>query len=316
MSILSTQKARAAGARAPGAAGAGGPARRRPLQPPGLAWILPALVVSVGIIYYCIGYTGFISTLNWDGVSPDPVHVGMANYSQALSDGLFWATIRHTALFFVVTFGVQSILGIVLAALLHSNVRLGVLYKVVIFIPVVLAPAIMAPVFRQIFSGAGQFNWLLQHIGLGSLAQPWLAQSSTALGIVMFVHIWEWTGMSFILYFSAMGQVDPEVVEAARIDGAGNVRMLVSIILPSILGTVVALAILNLIGALKLFDIPFLLTLGGPNFATEFLGTFIYREIVPLGVLGYGGSLSIILLVLAVGTTLVIRVRGREKGGV
>jgi len=274
------------------------------------------LVVSVGIIYYCIGYTGFISTLNWDGVSPDPVHVGMANYSQALSDGVFWATIRHTALFFVVTFGVQSILGIVLAALLHSKVRLGVLYKVVIFVPVVLAPAIMAPVFRQIFSGAGQFNWLLQHIGLGSLAQPWLAQSSTALGVVMFVNIWEWTGMSFILYFSAMGQVDPEVVEAARIDGAGNVRMLVSIILPSILGTVVALAILNLIGALKLFDIPFLLTLGGPNFATEFLGTFIYREIVPLGVLGYGGSLSIILLVLAVGTTLVIRVRGREKGGV
>ena len=80
----------------------------------------------------------------------------------------------------------------------------------------------MAPIFRQIFSANGQFNTVLQDIGLGSLAQPWLAQSSTALPVIMAITIWEFTGVTFILYYAAMTQIDPEMLEAARIDGAND----------------------------------------------------------------------------------------------
>ncbi len=207
---------------------------------------------------------------------------------------MFWQTLRNTVLFFVVTFVAETVLGLVFAVLLHSKVKLGGVYKVLVFVPVVLAPAIMAPVFRQLFAADGQLNWVLEHVGLGFLAQPWLAQSGTAMFAVMLITIWEWTGLSFILYFAAMSQIDAETLEAARIDGAGNLRILISIIWPGVRGTTVALAILGAIGSLKTFDVPYLVTFGGPNYATEFLGTFIYRESIPQDNVGYGATLSIL----------------------
>jgi raffinose/stachyose/melibiose transport system permease protein len=284
-----------------------------PRQPAGYLWLLPALVLSVGLIYYCIGFTGYISTLKWDGASPNPKSVGLANYVAALNDPIFWGAIGHTVLFFIVTFSVQTVLGVVFAALLHSQIRLKMLYKVIVFIPVVLAPAIMAPVFRQIFAADGQFNQVLTAVGMGGLAQPWLAQSTTALPVIMVITIWEWTGLNFILYYAAMSQIETEVLEAARMDGAGNIRILVSIVWPSVHPTTLAIAMLSAISALKTFDVPYLVTIGGPNYATEFLGTLIYRVSIPLAKVGYGAAISVLLLVLALAGAIALQLRGRNR---
>jgi raffinose/stachyose/melibiose transport system permease protein len=291
-----------------------GEARNRSaLRPPGLPWILPALVLSVGIIYYSIGYTGYISTLNWDGVSANPASVGLGNYQRIAMDPVFWAATWHTVVFFAVTFVVQTALGLTFAAVLRSKVRLGVLYRVIVFVPVVLAPATMAPVFREMFAATGQLNWVLEHVGLGFLAQPWIGQTTTALPAIMAITIWEWTGVTFVLYFAAMGQIDESVLEAARLDGAGNLRTLVDIVWPSLRGTTIALAILSLIGALKTFDVPWLVTIAGPAYATEFLGTYIYRMTTQLDHVGYAAALSVILLVLALITAIVVQVAGRDR---
>lgn len=274
------------------------------------------MVFAVGLIYYCIGFTVYISTLDWDGISPDPPSVGVDNYVRLFGDPVFWLTIQHTVIFFVATFTIQTALGILFAVLLHSRIRGGVLYKVIIFVPVVLAPAIMAPVFRQIFAANGQLNWVLEHIGLGFLAQPWLAQSSTALPVIIAITVWQWTGLNFILYYAAMSQIEPEILEAARIDGAGNVRVLFSIIWPAVRGTTIALATLSAIGALKTFDIPYLVTIGGPNYATEFLGTMIYRETIPQADVGYGAALSVMLLALALAMGILISRRRRDPAEV
>ncbi|MFF5289085.1 carbohydrate ABC transporter permease [Paractinoplanes globisporus] len=284
-------------------------------KPPGLPWILPALVLSVGLIYYGIGYTGYISTLNWDGLSPGAEHVGAHNYTRIFHDPVFWDAVRHTLVFFVVTFVIQTILGLAFAVILHAKLRLAAIYKVIVFVPVVLAPAIMAPVFRHMFAPDGELNAVLRHVGLGGLAQPWIGQTSTALPVIMFITIWEWTGVTFVLYYAAMTQVDPSVLEAARMDGAGNMRTLVSIIWPDLRGTTVALAMLGAIGALKTFDVPYLVTIGGPNYATEFLGTYIYRMTIPLSHVGYGAALSIILLVVALIMALALQFAGRERKG-
>ena len=299
--------------RAPAGRAAARTRRRGLRRSSGLPWILPAFIFVVGTVYYCIGNTGYISTLSWDGVSPTPQHVGLANYAQVFHDPVFWDTIRHTVVFFAVTFTVQTAIGFSFAALLHSKVRLPNLYKVIIFIPVVLAPATMAPIFRQIFSATGQFNTILEHIGLGALAQPWLAQSSTALPVIMAITVWEWTGVTFILYFAAMTQIEPEILEAARIDGASGVTALARIVWPAVRGTTIALGMLSVIGALKTFDVPYLVTTGGPNFATEFLGTFIYRVSIPQAEVGYGAALSIMLLILALGGALAFGLRGTRR---
>ncbi|MEU8354433.1 sugar ABC transporter permease [Nonomuraea sp. NPDC048882] len=286
---------------------------RKNLRPSGLPWISPAFVLVVGLIYYCIIETGYLSTLDWDGTSPTPTPVGARNYAEILADPVFWLALWHTVLFFVVTFAVQTLIGFVFAAVLHSKIRLTAVYKVLVFTPVVIAPATMAPVFRQMFAADGQLNWTLEHLGLGFLAQPWLAQSSTAMPVIMFITVWEFTGLTFVLYYAAMGQIDPETLEAARTDGAGNLRILVSIVWPGVRGTTVALAMLGVIGALKTFDVPYLVTIGGPNYATEFLGTYIYRVSIPQAHVGYGAALSVMLLVLALLGAIAVAARANRK---
>ncbi|MCU1474823.1 carbohydrate ABC transporter permease [Amnibacterium sp.] len=283
-------------------------------MPNGLPWILPAMIYSVGILYYCILYTGYISTLRWDGTSPLQEQVGAANFVHMLQDPVFWGALAHTAIFFVVTFTVQVALGILFACLLHSKLYLKTLYKVLIFIPVVLATATVAPVFRLIYAPDGALNGVLTAVGLGSLAQPWFSSGTFSLIIVISVQIWQSTGVVFVLYFAAVGQIDPSIIEAARIDGAGDVRIIRSIILPGVQGTTIAIATLSAIGSLKTFDIPFLITGGGPSYATEFLGTLIYRVSISFAQVGYGAALSVVLLVLAIATAVIIRTGGRRVG--
>ena len=147
--------------------GGGVSRRRRRRTPPGLGWILPAFAWSVGLIYFCIGYTGFISLLpwNWRPCRPKTVK-GFDSYIRAFNNPLFWTCLRHTVVFFVAAFVVQCVMGIIFAALLHSKVYGATIFKVLIFVPVVIAPAIMAPVHRRVFAVDGPINWILQHLGL------------------------------------------------------------------------------------------------------------------------------------------------------
>ena len=247
-----------------------------------------------------------------DGTSPLQQSVGAANYLKMLSDPVFWGSLGHTVVFFVVSLAVQVLLGIVFASLLHSRLYLKTLYKVLIFIPVVLATATTAPVFRQIYAPDGTLNGGLGAVGLGGLAQTWLSDPTISLLIVISVQIWQSTGVVFVLYFAAMGQIEPEIVEAARLDGAGDFRILRSIVWPGVRGTTIAIAILTAIGSLKTFDIPYLITSGGPAYGTEFLGTQIYRVSISFAQVGYGASLSMVLLVLALAAAVVINVGGRR----
>jgi raffinose/stachyose/melibiose transport system permease protein len=274
----------------------------------GVPWILPAIVLVVGLIYFPIGYLGHASTLEWNGfILSTPTNVGGANYERMFGDPVFWTALRHTVLFYVITFSVQTFIGFTFAAVMHSRIRLANVYKTIVFIPTVLAAATMAPVFRQIFDQFGQFNWLLSSIGLDSLTRPWLADSTTAMPVIMFITVWQWTGLTFILYYAAMSQINPEIIEAARVDGASGFRTLRSIVWPMCKGTTAALAVLGLIGALKTFDIPYLVTRGGPNHATEFLGTLIYHVMAQQKHFGYAATLAIALLVLAVAGGVLLR---------
>ncbi|MGB8453593.1 MAG: sugar ABC transporter permease [Anaerocolumna sp.] len=280
----------------------------------GLPWILPAFVFVVGLIYYSIFYTFKLSTLDWNGLDPIQTKVGISNYAKALSDWIFWKAIKNTIVYFIFTFLIQNFLGFIFAAILHTEVKFATLHKCLIFIPTILAPATMAPVFRLLFSPQGMLQDIFDTLHLG-ITVDWLAKPNSSLFILMIVAIWEFTGMSFILYYAAMSQIDKEMLEASHLDGAGNLRTLWSIVLPICKGTTVSLAMLGIIGALKTFDIPYLITTGGPNHATEFLGTYIYRQGIRQSHLGYAAAISVILLVLAIcGAILINRVnKGDEK---
>jgi raffinose/stachyose/melibiose transport system permease protein len=298
-------------AKAPRRQGSAANRRRSRLAPGGLRWILPGFVLSVGLIYFCIGYNAYLSVYDYNGVGPK-VFVGLGNYLKAFQNPDFWATLRHTLVFFIVGYTGQVVMGFIFAAILHSKVRFAVVYKILIFMPVIIAPAIMSPVHRRVFAKEGAINWILEHIGLGAIAQPWLAQVSTSLFVVIGVQIWSSIGMAFILFYASMGQVNPEMLEAARIDGAGNIRILISIILPNLRGTAIALLILKAITSLKLFEFPYLLTRGGPINSSDFLGTYIHREAVLQFHYGYASALSVILLLLSVVFAIIMGSRARR----
>ena len=279
----------------------------------GVVWILPAFLFLVVIIYYSMFFTFSLSTTNWDGLSPVREAVGLKNYEKLFGDKVFWKCLQNTAIYLVVTFIVQNTLGFIFAVILHSNVKLPTLFKCIIFIPTILAPATMAPVFRLLFSPQGLLQTIFDTLHLG-ITVDWLSKPDTALIVLMSVTIWEFTGMSFILYYAAMSQIDTEMLEAARLDGAGNLRTLWHMVLPGCRGTTVSMGMLSVIGALNTFDIPYLITTGGPMHATEFLGTYIYRQGIRQSHLGYAAALSVVLLVLAIAGAFLTNKANTKEG--
>lgn len=277
----------------------------------GYLFLAPALLLVLTVVYYSLGYTAWLSFLDWDGLSPDPRFIGLDNYRRLIADPTVLATLRHTLIFSFVIL-IQMALGLFFAVALHSRIRLAGLYKVILFLPVVMSPAVMAPVFRQIFDADGSLNELLRIVGLGMLAHPWLADPKTSLYVLMAVNVWQWTGFSFILYYAGLTQIDQSTIEAARLDGASNRQVLSLVIVPMLSGTHWTLLILGAIGSLKTFDIVFLITGGGPAQASEFLSTYIYKQAIMQFRVGYAGALSILLLVLALIFTLL---QGRRGGG-
>lgn len=279
----------------------------------GLPWILPALVFLIVFIYYSILFTFQLSTYDWNGLDPVKTSVGLDNFIKLFRDKVFYICLRNTVVYFAVTFVIQNSLGFIFAAILHSNVKFPTIHKCLIFIPTILAPATMAPVFRLMFSPQGMLQSFFDALHL-DISVNWLANPRTSLFVLMGVAIWQFTGMSFILYYAAMSQIDKQIMEAARIDGAGNIRALLTMVLPHCKATTVSMAMLGIIGALKTFDIPYLITTGGPNHATEFLGTYIYRQGIRQSHLGYAAALSVVLLVLAVGGALATNYANRGEG--
>jgi raffinose/stachyose/melibiose transport system permease protein len=264
-------------------------------------WILPGFIISVGLIYYSIVYSGYLSFFDWPGGRSRMTPVGFDNYIEAFTNSTFWTALRNTILYFVIVFAVQVVGGILFAAAMHSKIFFANVYKVIVVIPVVVAPATLAPAHIQVWQTDGTLNQILESTGLGFLAQGWLGQSTTSLIVVILVGCWGSIGFGFILYYAGMAQIDPEMLEAARIDGAGNLRMLFSVVLPNLKAITISLAILNFISALKLFD-------------NVWLGTMIYAETAGSSRnLGYAAALSVILLVIAVSVSIIIQRRSSER---
>lgn len=280
-------------------------APRRRSQLSAYLYLLPALMIVVGITYFGVFYNAWASTLDWNGVDPAPAQIGFANYLKIAGDSIFWNSLSHIAVFGVITVIVQMVLGLTLALVFSGPIVGRSVYKAIVFIPVVLAPAAISTAFRQFLRPDGQVNGVLHAMGLGAWQHAWIADPKFALFALAGVNIFQWTGFSFILYQAALSQIDQSHLEAAQLDGAGTWQTIRHIVVPQVRPTHLTLALTGVIGSLKTFDIVFLITGGGPGRSTEFLTTYIYKQSVMQFHVGYGAALSIVMLVLALLLTLV-----------
>ncbi|MCC6612275.1 MAG: sugar ABC transporter permease [Anaerolineae bacterium] len=269
-------------------------------------YILPMLSLVVAFIYYGIIYTADVSLYDWNGISLNRKFIGLDNYQAILRDPVFFQALKNTFLFMFVTILTQMVLGLTIAVLLRSQVRLKSIYKIIFFVPVVLASAVVSYIFRQILNAnGGELNAALTAMGLESLAHPWLADPATALLALAAINIWQWTGFSFMMYFAALTVIDEHLYEAARIDGANFWQRVFYVTIPLLRPTHFSLIILGMIGTLKTFDIVYLTTNGGPGRSTEMLSTYIFKRGILEFDAGYSAALSIILLLIALVLTVV-----------
>lgn len=275
--------------------------------------LIPIFVVSGIILYYCIGYTFFTSFHEWDGISREMTFIGLKNYIDTLTDPTFFIALKNTLIFFAATVSAQAVIGLLLAVILKQRFRGGTALKGLYFLPVIMAPVVLATIFRMILdTNIGALNTMLRGIGLKSLAVSWLGDPKYALLSVIGVNIYNWMGFSMMTYYAGLMAIDEQIYESARLDGAGFVKTLTAITLPMLKSTTAGLIMLGIVGSLKTFDIVFLLTGGGPGRSTEFLTTFLFRKSLDEYNGGQASAIGIIILVIAL-VMAVIQNRGYEK---
>lgn len=269
-------------------------------------FILPIFLLFLIFIVYPIIYNFIISRYDWNGVSLTKTMVGWANFSATLNDPIFWKIMRNFLWIAIVTVVVQALFGMCYASFFINHIRGSSLYRILFYMPAVVTPTIIGHVFSRFFeANLGTLNTLLRGIGLGSLTQTWLADPNLALGCVIFVNIWQWTGYSMLLYYASMLNISDDLYEAAEIDGAGKVNQFIRITLPLLRSTHFSVFILGTLGALKCYDIVYVLTDGGPNHATETFSTYIQMFAFQTFKQGRASALVVLMFIIAMIITAV-----------
>jgi raffinose/stachyose/melibiose transport system permease protein len=277
-------------------------------------YILPVVAVSGFVLYYCVGFTVYASLTDWNGLK-DMDFIGVENYRALYEDRTFWTALRNTLVFMVATVFLQAVLGLLVAVIAKERLRGSNFFKALFFLPIAMAPAIIATVFKfMLEANYGSLNETLRSLGLlgGTEVVEWLGRDLGLWSLVA-INVFQWMGFSMMVYFAGLMAIPDELYEAASLDGAGWWRCLFSITIPSLRGTTNVLIILGIVGALKTFDIVWLTTGGGPGNATQFLTTYLYQSRSDRQA-GYASAIGVVILGAAFVLTLVqLRLNSRRS---
>lgn len=263
----------------------------------GWATLTPALIVMGVLLWYPVGSTIRHSFTDWNGATAQ--WIGLQNYTSALFGGQFLELFR-TNLVFLASIPPLLLLCLVVSVAIYDQVPGWRIFRSVYYLPTVLAATVVGLLIRIMFSPGGAVNSFLTTIGLGSLAQDWLGQTSTAFTVLILAFYWQTLGQGVLIFLAGLSTVSPELIEAAKVDGAGWWRRLFLIVLPMLLPTVTYFMLINVIYVLvDLLGLVFVSTGGGPGRSTTPVDFLIYLTAFQKGDLGAASALAVILLTIA-----------------
>ena len=260
------------------------PTTRRRFSWPLLVFLGPAvLTYSVFMVFPL--FDSLRLSLFGPGGSGLGVFVGLQNYVTLLTDPLwsprFWGALGNNLVFFAIHMLVQNPIGLLLAVLLTTRVLRGrAVYRTLIFAPTILSVVIVGFIWKLILSPLwGVASGALDAVGLGGLYGPWLGLEGPALIVISLMSVWQYVGIPMLLFSAALLSIPDEIVEAARVDGAGPFRIFSRIQMPLIAPTIGIVAVLTFVGNFNAFDLVYAVQggLAGPEFSTDLMGTFFYR---------------------------------------
>jgi raffinose/stachyose/melibiose transport system permease protein len=294
----------------------GGFLRRRsrggPRQVP---WILALPAVAFLVAFHFIPGVagGWYAFTDWNGITAHANYVGLRNFREifhsADARGALFHTLELAGSFVVLV----NLIGLILALGLNRGVKSRNVLRALFFAPVIVSPLAVSYIFQYVFDYAGPFNRLLGGVGLDNWQRPWLGDPTWALWTILVVLVWQFCGLTMVIYLAGLQGIPQELDEATAVDGATLWTRFRRVTFPLLAPAITVNVTLTLIFGLRLFDQVLGMTGGGPVNATETLATQVYKQTFAYGRFGYGAALALILAalisVMAISQALILRAR-------
>jgi raffinose/stachyose/melibiose transport system permease protein len=267
-----------------------------------LVFLLPILLF-LAVLYGMLGWTFYVSLADWQGTAPNYEFVGLKWYQLMIRLDRFWVDVVNNLKWLVLGVVPTVVVGLFLAYLLELGSIRGVesYVRTLILYPVAMSFIVTGTIWSWMYQpDKGVFNTVLNGLGLKFLTSHYTSSPSTATYWLVFIFIWQYLGFSVIILQSSFRTTElQEMVEAAIVDGASRLRILLQIIVPNIKGGILILVSLLLISTLKVFDIVYIVTFGGPGYSTDVLSLFMFIATFQQHLVALGAGLGVIIFGLA-----------------
>ncbi len=274
-----------------------------------MAFLAPTLLLYLLFTAYPVLKTFYNSIHLIRPHQPDEF-VGIANYIELLTgDRIFNKAVVNTFIWATVAPIVDVILGLLLATCLYTKIPFARFFRVAWFSPVLISYVVVGVIWMWIYNyDWGVVNALLRGLGLESWTEVWLGRPDTALWAVILVDAWKWVGFHMVICLAALHSLPSEVIEAAELDNCGWFAKLIHVKIPMIRITLVNLLILAFIGKMKVFDLVWIMTKGGPLWATETLSTYTYKRAFQWDTfdLGYPSAIAVVSFIVVMTLVLLL----------
>jgi raffinose/stachyose/melibiose transport system permease protein len=268
-------------------------------------FVSPALALYLLFVLLPLVVAAYYSLYHWSGLGAATDFVGLGNYVLAFQDDVFRKAILHNFTIVGLSLVVQLPLGLGAALLLNRRFPGRAALRLVFFAPYVLSEAITAIIWLLMLQPDGLVDQLLRAAGLGGLVHLWLADLRIVLYTMFVVITWKYLGFGIILFLAGLQGIPDELLQAAAIDGAGELQSIRHVTLPLLGPTIRIWGFLSIIGSLQLFDLVWLTTLGGPANSSNTMATYLIDHGFRRYQFGYGSAASVILFVIALVVALV-----------
>jgi multiple sugar transport system permease protein/raffinose/stachyose/melibiose transport system permease protein len=272
-----------------------------------VVFLAPALAIYVGLTAYPAFRTFHDSFFTIEGLEAS--FVGLANYRALLSDETFWVAVRNTFVWSFIAPVLDVATGLLLALALYAGVPFARFLRVAWFTPVLLSYVVVAILWMWIYNyDWGILNVFLRAVGLDALVASWLGDPNLALGALIVTHAWKWAGFNMVVCLAAIHSLPSEVLEASELDNCGWGAKLRYVIVPMLRPTLLNLYILAFIGKMKIFDLVWIMTQGGPLWATETVSTYVYKRAFNWNTfdLGYPSAIASVWFVVVCAAVVIL----------
>ncbi|MDN5359804.1 MAG: glucose/mannose transport system permease protein [Thermotogaceae bacterium] len=280
-----------------------------------LFFLLPVIILVAFFVYGFIGWSFYTSLTDWRIIGVKGEFVGFENYKFLFTrDRSFKSTLFNTLELSAIFIGVTMPLGLALAILLDLGIYAKKVFRIIFLLPLSFSFVASASMWFWMFSPEiGVINSFLRLLGMGNLAQPWITSSTQSLWCIAIAYVWQFSGFATLVYYSGISGVSEDIREAARIDGASKFQEYWRIVIPMQKPATLTVLVILLMYSLKVFDLVWLMTGGGPGRSSEVLSTLMYKTTFSRNFFGRGASIGIVMFVISLIIILPFFVRRRRS---